>query len=636
MANNRFFYGIAAAIMLLSAILQWVDPPLLRDHLESKTYDLRLKLRNLLKEQPIHHDILIVAIDDRSLEVIGRWPWQRSVTAKLIRRIAAGNPKVIGLDLLFTERESAASDSDLADAVSRAGNVVLATTFMAGTSIPFPAEHDTIDDLLWDSAFAYVKAVPGIAWRDWAIRADRVALPVPELIRGVSLGHVMIHPDRDGVLRYELLAVLFGKNCFPSLPLQVARIARGISADGMGLVGGVGVRLGEEYIPTDLSGRVVINYRGPEGSFPTVSATDVLSGNTSPEIFYGKIVLVGASALATYDQKITPFSPNLTGVEKNATVVQNILLNNFVRTSTGTVELGMILLSGLFLTLFLPRLSALQGILIGAFVTGAYVFLSCWLMISHNLWINAVIPVINLVTICSAESLTRLHREEQRARNIRAMFSSYVSPKIVESLINNPDKLRLGGQHREVTVFFSDIIGFTSLAEKLPPEEVVTILNNYYQEMASIIFQWDGTLDKFIGDSIMAVWNAPVEQANHAELAVCCALQMSDRLDVLRKEWEGTALEEIDCGIGINTGEVLVGNVGLEGKKMDYTVIGNNVNMASRLEKMTREYRTRILLSRSTWEALPLPSRGHFTEQPYVTIKGMEEPAAIYAIIQNP
>jgi adenylate cyclase len=182
------------------------------------------------------------------------------------------------------------------------------------------------------------------------------------------------------------------------------------------------------------------------------------------------------------------------------------------------------------------------------------------------------------------------------------------------------------------------MIGFTSLSERLPPEEVVTMLNDYYRDMAGIIFHWDGTLDKFVGDEIMAIWNAPADQPNHAELAVRCALDMSDRLDKLREEWRGKGKDLLDCGIGINTGEVIIGNIGLPGKKMDYTAIGNHVNIAARVEKLTREYHSRILVTGATWEAANSGRFGHITatEYPPVAVKGKEETVTIYALTSLP
>jgi len=218
------------------------------------------------------------------------------------------------------------------------------------------------------------------------------------------------------------------------------------------------------------------------------------------------------------------------------------------------------------------------------------------------------------------------------------MFSSYVSPKIVKELIENPDKARLGGERRVVTLLFSDIIGFTSLSERRQPEEVVSLLNEYFKEMADIIFRWDGTLDKFVGDEIMALWGAPLEQPNHAELALRCALNMSEKLNELQEMWRQRGSDTFDVGIGLNTGEVIIGNIGATGKKMDYTAIGDHVNLAARVEQLTRQYGTRILITENTYAHVePLIKKGllgHFelNELAKVKVKGKENEVKILGL----
>jgi adenylate cyclase len=228
--------------------------------------------------------------------------------------------------------------------------------------------------------------------------------------------------------------------------------------------------------------------------------------------------------------------------------------------------------------------------------------------------------------------------EEKKAKEIRSMFSSYVSPKIVEELISNPEKAKLGGERKDVTVLFSDVIGFTTLSEKKSPEEVVELLNEYFNEMTNIIFKWDGTLDKFVGDEIMAFWGAPLDQPNHAELGVRCALDMSDRLSEMQKRWVQEGKEILDCGIGINTGEVIIGNIGAAGKKMDYTVIGDHVNLAARVEKLTREYKARIIVTEFTLNhlkpSIEKGSIGHceIEERDTVKVKGKEKEVKIFEL----
>lgn len=631
-------YLIPFLSTLFFVVLQLKDPLIIREHLESKTYDLRLRLRNLIKEQPPAKDIIVVAIDDKSIGEIGRWPWGRDVMAALVNKISGAGPKVIGIDVMFTERESPEKDEKLAKAIKKAGNVVLATAFEVpqGRTVAGPPQE--VPDFLWDSAFREVRSQKGIKWKDFAVKAEKVKPSLPEISTVAALGHVYTLPDMDGSQRWEILSLFYGEDCYPQFALQVARIALGIPMKDMVLYGGSGIGLGSAFISTDLYGRVVINYRGKERSFPYISASDILKGRTTPETLKDKIVLVGTSALATYDQKVTPFSANMPGVEKNANVVENILLNNFIRKSPGVMELGVIIFTGILLGFTLPRLKAVPSASLAIGFILLYIVACCYLLIYQNLWANLLYPVTNMFSIFVTLTVIRFFHEEKKAKEIRKIFSSYVSPKIVQELIENPEKATLSGVRRTVTVLFSDIIGFTSLSEKRQPEEVVSLLNEYFQEMANIIFKWDGTLDKFVGDEIMALWSAPIEQPNHAELALRCALDMSARLTELQDEWKKRGSDILDVGIGINSGEVLIGNIGAPGKKMDYTVIGDNVNLAARVEKLTRQYSTRILITENTFEYVePVIKKGLFghlelRELASAKVKGKEKEVKIFEL----
>ena len=242
-----------------------------------------------------------------------------------------------------------------------------------------------------------------------------------------------------------------------------------------------------------------------------------------------------------------------------------------------------------------------------------------------------VYPASALFFGYTSQTAYRFFTEERRARDIRRMFSSYVSKRIVDELIKDPSKAKLGGDRKEITVLFSDIRGFTSFSEKHQPEEVVKLLNEYLGAMTEIVFDHEGTLDKFVGDAIMALWGAPVGQPDHAERAVRCALAMIERLQQLQAKWKSEGKYVIDIGIGINTGEMVVGNMGAEGKKMDYTVIGDNVNLGARLEGLTRQYNNHIIISEFTYEKVKDIVR--VNELGSVTVKGKQKPVVIYDLV---
>jgi adenylate cyclase len=642
MKKTRLFYLVAAISTVLFALLQVVDPSIVREYVESRTFDLRVRLRDHLHPRVAPDNVLIVAVDEKSVAEIGRWPWGRDVIADLVGRISSGGPSVIGVDVLFTERESREADARLGAAFRKAGNAVLSMAFFVPkgkAEIPSPTE---VPDSLFDAAFMDVRTVQGIPWKKFAVRAESALPPLPEFAATAAIGHVYSLPDRDGVLRWECLSVNYGDDCYPSLALQVARLALGIPMKEMILYGGSGVKLGDRFLPTDLHGRALINYLGEERTFPYVSASGILRGRVPPDRFRGKIVLVGTSALGLYDQKVTPLSANMPGVEKNANVVANILGNDFLRRSPGVVELAVILATGLLFGFLLPRYEAAGSTAIALGTIAAYIALTDYLSVYKDLWLGFVYPFANILVLAAADTVISLFYEERKAREIRRIFSSYVSPMIVEQLVSHPGKAKLGGERKEVTLLFSDIRGFTSFSEKRDPEEVVAMLNEYFGIMAGIVFHWDGTLDKFIGDAILAFWGAPLDQPDHAERAVRCALHMSDALQKLQKKWRAEGKEEMDCGIGINTGEVLIGNIGSQGKKMDYTVIGDHVNLGSRVQELTKKYATRILITEFTYAKIrPIAEAGlighlEMLAADTVTVRGKEIPVNVYALSSDP
>ena len=638
MKKNLPFYLISALSLLLFLSLQVVDPEYFQEKLESKTFDLRLNLRNHFRKPHPAPDITIVMVDEKSIAEIGRWPWSRDIQADLVNKISAGNPKVIGIDIMYTERENSIPDGKLASAFKKAGNVVLATPFEVTGSRQQRAEVPVAPAYLEDAAFMTVKTVPGIAWKNWAIKSTKVTPPLADLGAVATLGQVSNLYDMDGVLRREILYLNYGDDCYPSFSLQIARIAAKLPMGSLILHGGSAVELGGRIIRTDMSGREIINYRGAENSYRQISASDLLMGRVAPETLKDMIVLVGTSAQGTFDQKVTPFSASFPGVEKNATVVDNILKNDFIRRSPYLVEVMVIIVTSLLLIVLIPRLKAKSGVVLSCTLIGSYVVPCTLFLIYDNVWLNASYPILNMCFISVAGIISRWISEEKHSRQIRAMFSSYVTERLVNEMIRNPEMAQLGGQKREITVLFSDVAGFTTYSENHQPEEVVAILNEYLGAMTDVVLKWEGILDKFIGDAIVVFWGAPMKQEDHAERAVRCALEMQERLEQLRLKWAAEGRAPLSAGIGLNSGEAIVGNIGAEGKKMDYTVIGDHVNLGARVEGLTRRYDAKILMTEYTLEKLrPIIASGQFRGvsilgQERVIVKGKETPVGIFSV----
>ena len=669
---------VAILVTAVMLIVFWFDP---LARFEDASLDIRFLLRG---PRPAGEEVKLVLIDEPSIRELGRWPWSRDKQAQLVTAIADDGAKVIGIDVIFSEPEvteylhalrevreaadaeaasprlrnllarridAADTDSQFAHALARAGNVVLALPLL----IPEDSSRQYTPQFV--QAPSYIKKAEFMLIRDSRNGEDlapyRAIDSVPPLKAfadsAISLGHVFTVPERDGVTRYEYLALRYGsgQDYFPSLGLEVARLYLGVPRDRMSITLGDGVRLGQIFIPLDQKARMLIDYAGREQSIPHISATDVWHKRFPPGSFKGKAVLIGTSALGTYDQKATPFSANFPGVEKNATVAENILHQRFVMKSIwmGPLDFGLILLAGLGLGTTVMRMRALQAAALSLTLILGYIVAVQILFLTYGIWIGVVYPVLTALLVFVAVTVLKFMTEEKQAKEVRTMFSSYVSPRIVNELIKDPKKARLGGQRKELTMLFSDIVGFTSFSEQRTAEEVVAQLNEYLGAMAEVVFRWNGTLDKFVGDAIVVFWGAPLDQPDHAELAVKCALHMRRRLEELHKKWLAEGKYPLDMGIGINSGEVLVGNMGAEGRKMDYTMIGDQVNLASRVEGLTRKFKAPIVITEHTLKHIqPLLAAedteankerlGHLLIRGFgvVLVKGREKHVLAYAV----
>lgn len=675
--SKKNCYLIAFLCVALSVALA-VKTPLFIELLEAKAFDFRLMLRG---ERDPGKDIVIVAIDDESLKKVGRWPWSRDKFATLIEKISEGGAKTIGVDVLFAEPQITETskvidaikrdygrlktrdrvfeqslarraeednvDARLANSIEKAGNVILGFVM----DVPTIYEETTLSEIpdpIYDYPFMIVRE--GVFNRP--IVANRAIIPIEVLISSAqSMGHAYTYYERDGAIRWEPLYVKLEEFYYPSFGIEVVRHYLGLERDELSLTLGEGLMMGESFVPTDESGRALINYAGRTGTFPAYSASDLLDGKLAAGALKGRIVLVGATAFGTTDTHITPFA-QLHGIEKQATVVENLLKNNFLHKEEGTklLEMCTIIVCGLIMGLGLPRLRAGGGVLLSALLLIVYLFLIQYLLIRYRLWMGLLTPSFNIFLLYSTITTYRFFTEERKAKDIRNMFSSYVTERVVNELVEHPEMAKLGGHRSTVTVLFSDIRGFTTYSEKRSPEEVVPILNEYLAEMTKVVFRWDGTLDKFVGDEIMAFWGEPLPQEDHAELAVRCALNMMDRLAELQEKWKAEGKEPLDIGIGVNSGEVLIGNIGAEGKKMDYTIIGDHVNLGARVEALTRVYNDHILITEFTYDRIKhllatgdqhkgpgdlkrdLIAHARFKKIEPVKVKGKERSVMIYEI----
>ena len=627
MKRGFIFLAIALGASLLALSLYRAQFAFV-EQVDLRLKDARFQLRGAVTPGP---EVVVVAIDNRAVKEIGRWPWSREVTAQLIDNLSAYGAKVTALDMVFSEPQGGLPDRALARAVASSPNLVMGYFFRNDRQQvdPRAAAQTT------SSKIKLLRLEPGVASLPLTEFASLDANIAKVAAGARDFGYFNQIPDEDGLFRKAPLLLLYDGDIYPSLSLKA--LGRFLGREPMVEVANFGVRsvsLGPLELPVNEQGRLSLNYYGPTGSFLTLSAADVIGKRLPKDALKGKLVFVGATEMGIADLRATPFDPTLPGVEIHATVAANAIDKRFLLRDGRTLglEMACMFLLPILLALLLnttPRTAVGLGYF--ALCCGSY-FLANYLFFRFLcLDLSLIFPVASVtLTYAGAEAYRNLVIEK-RGRYLKKAFSSYVSAELVDEIVKNPDRLKLGGEKREVSILFSDIRGFTTLSESLTPEELVRLLNEYLAPMTRIVMEEKGTLDKFIGDAVMAIYNAPLNVAGHAGRACRSALAMLDRLGELNAEFGARGLPPLDIGIGINTGEAVVGNMGAD-MRFDYTAIGDNVNLASRLEGLNKYYGTHVLVSESTRSQ----AEGHFfREVDLVRVKGKNEPVAVYELLRE-
>lgn len=656
-----------AALAALLGLLALFRPPTLAEQVELRILDWHARMRGAL---PAPDGITIVAIDEQSLDRIGRWPWPRTHTAGIIARLAEGGARVIALDLVLAEPDEnsqlvlartlaeryralglhrapgpaaefarvleealAAADPDqaLTEVLAAVRRVVLPYYFVFPPMAAEPPD-DAVRRLLNRSrivGFVTPEAERAIAPRD----AAGVLLPLPRfLAASAGNGHVNVYPDADGALRRLELVIRLGDGLYPSLALETARLALGLPRTRVQVGGDDTIRLGSRAIPTDPGGQMHLSYYGPARTFRHVPAADVLTAAAPPDV-QDHVVLLGFTAHGLMDVRPTPFDSVMPGVESLATAVANLLEGRSLHRhpSIQVVEALAVLLLAAAGPLALPRLGAVWGTVVavglGAATTGAV-----HAAFRSGTWVHLA-PLLLALAVGHVGSVTyQVLTEERERRWIKQAFRQYVPPAVVEQIGRDPSRLTFGGERRVLTVLFTDIRGFTTYSEGHPPEEVVAALHEYLTALVEVVFRHRGTLDKFIGDAIMAFFGAPFDNPAHALQACRAAIEMSEVVARLNKQWQAEGRQPFRTGFGIATGEVLVGNFG-SSQRFTYTVIGDQVNLAARLESLNKDYETarHIIVSEGTYEQV----KDHVVARPLgsVTVKGKHQAVGIYDLV---
>ncbi|MGB6200356.1 MAG: adenylate/guanylate cyclase domain-containing protein [Candidatus Acidiferrales bacterium] len=672
--------------------------------LELDALDTRFRLRPARDTHPDPR-IVIVDIDERSQELLGRWPFSRAEFARMLDALHADGAAVVSFDITFSEPDQSSApiralaaqvaeqekqqgaqldpriqrdldslahaydtDDQFAQSIRRFGPVVLGNFFLYSEADLRGVSDQSLDryaNILADFPFPEERAEnPKTGAGDlarlmqsyapWGLTPQGTQANLETLSAALSAAHGQtgffnVEPDPDGVVRHALLVLPYGRSkdladwdLYASLDVQTVRLFLHIPDDQMSVDFGPAGIDAIEFGPglathPDPIGRLLINYQGPVRTYRYVSMADVVKNNFAPGTFKGKIVLVGASATGIGDLRSTPYGGlDYPGVEIHANVIDNILNRHALKRGPAQVawDIALILFFGIPVGVWLafgrPRWLWAPLLLLALFAFGVYdAFL-------HDWWLNFTMPALTLVSNVGLVALYRALVEEKEKRKVRGAFQQYLSAEVIRRLLESPELLE--PRRTDITVMFSDIRGFTTISEKLDAQELAALLNRYLTDMTRIVFDRGGTLDKYIGDAVMAFWGAPIEQADHAVSACHAAIEMMERLAPLQRQWQAEGKPRLDIGIGLNTGAASVGNMGST-LRYGYTALGDSVNLASRLEGLNKDYGTHILVSQSTFEqataqaAQSAGSQFIFRELDLIRVKGKTQPVGLYELI---
>ena len=590
-ARKKALRGLAVglavfALTFLLGFLKVFQP------LEWKSWDARLQL--LADPGRASSDIVLLAVDQSSLDVYEKeqglgWPWPRQIYTGVLDFLKAGGAKAVFFDLMLTEDSTYGIDDDrlLAEAMTRSGNVVLPFFLSADER-----EQDEGETQLLEKSVMDRSRVPGPAVH--ALKS--VSLPVDELAAAaVKMGNVQFVPDGDSVYRRLPLVFRYGDWLLPALPLAMAEFI----SEGMDL----------NKVPLDRSGQMILHFFGPERTYKTYSIGAIINSQTrieegldpqvQPREFAGKTVLVSSTAAGLLDFRPTPFGGVYPGMEILATALDNIVHGGAIRQAPAAVTWISVLFFALLAGMGTSMLKKIRHLAALGLALPGLAAASSLLAARAGFWAEFVAPAFAAVMTFIAASLLNYGIEGRQRRFIKNAFRFYLSPQVIERVLDNPSLLRLGGERREITAFFSDVAGFTSISEGLSPEDLVGLLNAYLSEMTDIILDLGGTLDKYEGDAIIAFWNAPLDLPDHALRACRAALRCQRRLAERREDFRRRYGHEVRMRVGINSGPAIVGNMGSE-RRFDYTAMGDTMNLASRLEGAGKVYGVSTLVGEET------------------------------------
>jgi adenylate cyclase len=593
--------------------------------------------------QKTDENIVIVDIDERSIKELGQWPWERKKLAKILQNLTDNGAGIIGLDIVFSEQDktspklfaaqfgadvNSAEDYDLIFA-----QTVASTPTILGYQFDF--DNSNSNDAPQIPAIFVEKHKQD---QEFLLQAKGVLTNL-KIIQdaGYSSGYMNNIPDESGMIRSVPLLIKYDNVLYPSLAFEMFRIASNAHKVTLSYsnAGVESLRVGKTQISTDRFARLHINFRGPFKSYKYISAIDVYNNSVDSKFINGKIILIGTSAYGLMDLRSTPMDSVIAGVEVHANLIDNLIHNDMLTKPIleELITIATILISVFIIIFIFSRFSMFY--LFIAYTLSIYMmfYINYYFLFTKYLILNTVFPLLSIVASLIAILGVKYIFEFRYKELVKNSFSKKVSKQVMDDLLLNPQDTNLSAKELETTIYFSDIRSFTTISEELKsPKRITEFLNFYMDNMVIPIEQNQGTIDKFIGDAIMAYWNAPLPVANHADKAVVTALFQIAQRDLLNQTISRDFGFDVDYGIGINTGDVVVGEIGSKGRS-DYTIIGDAVNLASRLEGLCKPYKVRLVISEFTKERLTQPYVIQLLD--IVRVKGKHEPVKIYEVLSN-
>ncbi|HEY9018680.1 adenylate/guanylate cyclase domain-containing protein [Thiomicrospira sp.] len=630
-------------VLTLSVLFASLYVTFYASHLQ-EPFELKIKDQMMLwrGELPADPAIVVIDIDEKSLKEIGQWPWPRDQVSALLKGLADLEVGMIGMDVVFAEPDNSSPkrvferlglptqdlpdfDAMLAQSVAETPTI-LGYVFIQNPDPVMPGAAPT------SQAIIVERDKPNASY---LFKPYRTVLNIPQVQNSAySSGYFNTLPDSDGVVRSVPLVMEYEGMLFPALSLEMMRIILGdnrltVQYENNGVES---VYIGDLRIPTDTYGRLLLNFRGESYRYQYISATDIIHGRVSAEQVAGKIALVGTSAAGLLDLRATPFDSVYPGVEVHATALDNILNQEFIAKPMWVLgaDLVSIVLLSLVVGAMLIWLGSIAGFLVATGLFLSIGFGHYYAFTQQGLLLNTIMPMFVLVGLFLLGTVVNYFYESQQKARIKSRFAQKVSAAVVEELINHPDDLVLEGREQDISILFSDIRGFTNLSETMgSAQALIQLLNRYMTPMVEVITRHQGTVDKFIGDAIMAYWNAPLPIKNHADEALQAAIEQIFALEDLNQQLTLDGLPNLKIGIGLNSGLAVVGEMGSLGRS-DYTVIGDSVNLASRAEGLCKPYGAQIVLTEFTLAALQNPQSYKIRLLDKVRVKGKVQPVSVY------